>query len=378
MRSLLFILALTLAVTLTQAAIPATAAGPDLKINARAVILAEAETGLVLYEKNPDLIRDPASLTKIMTMYVVFTHMTDGSIDPKATPPISARAASTGGSTMFLSRSDTPTVVELLFGLAVWSGNDAAVTLAEYVSGGVDDFVTEMNKAAREMGLTSTTFKTPTGLTAAGQHTTPRDMLTLTRAYLNRFPGAIAYHQRPEFEYQGTTMENTNPLLGEYRGADGVKTGHTGPAGFNLVATAKRDGVRLIAVILGAGSKSQREADATLLLDTGFALVESSYLVEMGDWKDATKARQTKVLLDRMGYRSSLDESRSGQETVLSLLVGPYADVDEARTARDDLLTQGFSPRDVLRMTLQGGGLHLAPVREQAPQPAAKELSAIQ
>ncbi len=341
--------------------------GLNLAINARAVILAEADTGLILYEKNPDLANDPASLTKIMTMYVVFSHMTAGDIKPEDTPAISANAASTGGSTMFLSRADTPNVRDLLFGLAVWSGNDAAVTLAEYVSGSVNKFVTEMNDAAEKLGLASTTFKTPTGLTAGGQHTTARDMLALTRAYLNRFPGAIAYHQKPEFEYQGTKMENTNPLLGEYEGADGVKTGHTGPAGFNLIATAKRGGVRLIAVILGADSKAHRQADATLLLDTGFALAQSSYLVKMGAWKDEKQAVQTKALLDRLGYHSSLSESRKGEDTIHSVLVGPYADVASARAVRDQLLDQGLSPKYVLRMANQGGTLRLTPVQDKAP-----------
>lgn len=355
-------------------ACPAPAEAPV--VHARAAILAEAETGLVLYQKNPDLARDPASLAKIMTMYVIFTHMTGGSVSPEDTPAISSRAASTGGSSMFLSRSDTPNVRDLLFGLAVWSGNDAAVALAEHVSGGVNRFVAEMNKTAKEMGLDSTTFKTPTGLTAAGQHTTARDMLTLTRAYLERFPGAIAYHQRPEFEYQGTVMENTNPLLGEYEGADGVKTGHTGPAGFNLIATAKRDGVRLVAVILGAGTKAQRLEDAKLLLDTGFALLNSSYVVKMEAWRDPTKARQTKGLLDRLGYQSSLDESRCGQEVVHSVLVGPYVDEKAARAARDELKVQGFSPKYVLRVTKQGGALRMTPVQEKQAAPVAKILSA--
>jgi D-alanyl-D-alanine carboxypeptidase (penicillin-binding protein 5/6) len=251
----------------------------------KGAILVDADSGQVLVQKDADQPWPLASVTKVMTMRVALKAIRDGklSLDQQVlVPPEAAASNWPGSSLMFLKPGSRVKVRDLLYGMAVDSGNDACVTLAVALSGSVDAFVAEMNKEAAAMGLTTANFADPHGL-SPDDRISARDMARLARLYLRDFPEALTYHSTKEFTYGadalGTpvTQPNRNRLLWDYPGADGIKTGHTEEAGNNLVATAKRGQTRLIAVVFGApdavGSmtgEAYRQRVATYLLDWGF------------------------------------------------------------------------------------------------------------
>lgn len=265
--------------------------GPEL--TARAAVLLDAQTGTVLYEREGDTVIPPASLTKLVAMYAAFEMIAEGRIaldDVVALPPETwARNTPVGSSLMFLGPDQRVTVRELLLGLAVSSGNDAAVALALHASGSVPAFVDEMNRVVADLDLPSLHFEEPSGLSAENQ-VTAREFAWFVRAYLERHPHAASeYHSIPEFTFPHSasypdgrinvgaiTQFNRNSLLRTYTGADGLKTGFIRQSSYNLAATAARDGRRLIVVILGAPGENHlqgernRSADATGLFDFGF------------------------------------------------------------------------------------------------------------
>ncbi len=263
------------------------------ELTARAAVLLDAQTGTVLYEREADTIIPPASLTKLVAMYAAFEMIAEGRIsldDVVALPPETwARNTPVGSSLMFLGPDQRVTVHELLLGLAVSSGNDAAVALALHASGSVPAFVDEMNRVVANLGLPSLRFEEPSGLSVDNQ-ITAREFAWFVRAYLERHPHAAReYHSIPEFTFPHSasypdgrinvgaiTQFNRNSLLQNYDGADGLKTGFIRQSRYNLAATAVRDGRRLIVVILGAPGENHlqgernRTADATGLFDFGF------------------------------------------------------------------------------------------------------------
>ena len=237
---------------------------------ARAAILINMDTGKVLFEKNADMSIPPASLTKVMSMFLTMDAVSAKRLTLDEKIRITPAASTVGGSSMHLRNGERVAVRQLLTGAAVASGNDAITALALRVGGNERQFVRAMNQKANSIGLKRTEFKNPTGLPAAGQRSTPRDMATLTRAYLRAHPGAQSFHSTRVFMHRKRQMANTNALLGSVRGVNGLKTGWTVASGYNLIVTAQRGGTRLIAVVMGGTSRNARDAMAERLIEAGF------------------------------------------------------------------------------------------------------------
>ena len=236
----------------------------------RAAILVNMDTGKVLFEKNADMSIPPASLTKVMSMFLTMDAVSAKRLSLDEKIRITPAASTVGGSSMHLRNGERVAVRQLLTGAAVASGNDAITALALRVAGNERQFVRAMNQKAKGLGLNRTEFKNPTGLPAAGQRSTPRDIASLTRAYLRAHPGAQKFHSTRVFTHRNTQMANTNALLGAVRGVNGLKTGWTVASGYNLIVTAQRGNTRILAVVMGGTSRNARDAMATRLIEAGF------------------------------------------------------------------------------------------------------------
>jgi D-alanyl-D-alanine carboxypeptidase (penicillin-binding protein 5/6) len=242
-----------------------------------------AENGQVLYSQNAHQRLAPASLAKIMTLFLIFDSIASGKASLEEEVGVSAQAAQKKGSTMYLREGEKTLMAELIKGIAVVSGNDACIAVAEKLEGTEQAFVDRMNRKAQELGLQNTRFQTADGWPADGQYTTARDMATLARAYIETYPQALDYHKLPEFTHADIVLHNRNRLVTRDPTVDGLKTGHIEEAGFHLVATAHRNGRRLTAVIMGAGDIDTREREALQLLDFGFDSVVTVSLFDKGD-----------------------------------------------------------------------------------------------
>ncbi|MBE6753396.1 MAG: D-alanyl-D-alanine carboxypeptidase [Ruminococcaceae bacterium] len=251
------------------------AAQPELALDCRAAILMEQETGRVLFEKNADECLPEASITKIMTMLLVFEALDSGRITMEETAVCSAHAASMGGSQIWLEEGEQMTVHELIKAAMVGSANDASVVLAEHIAGSHESFVAMMNARAAELGMAGTAYKNCTGLDAEGHVTTARD-IAIVSAELLRHEKVMDYSTIWMDSMRGGELElvNTNKLVRSYNGITGLKTGTTSQAGCCVSATAKRDGMPLVAVIMGAPNSKTRFSCASKLLDYGFATFE--------------------------------------------------------------------------------------------------------
>ena len=246
----------------------------SLNLNCKSAILMEATTGTILYAQNAEEALPPASVTKVMTLLLVMEAIDAGTIRVDDIVSVSANAASMGGSQVFLEEGEQMKVEDLLKSVVIASANDAAVALAEYVSGSVDAFVAKMNAKAAELGMTSTKFENVTGLddTAESHLTSARD-IALMSCELVKHPLILQYSSIwMDTSRDGAFgLTNTNRLVRFYKGCTGLKTGSTSKAGFCVSATAERDGLSLVCVIMGAESRDIRNAAATTLLDWGFA-----------------------------------------------------------------------------------------------------------
>ena len=236
----------------------------------RAAILVNMDTGKVLFEKNADMSIPPASLTKVMSMFLTMDAVSAKRLSLDEKIRITPAASTVGGSSMHLRNGERVAVRQLLTGAAVASGNDAITALALRVAGNERQFVRAMNQKAKGLGLSRTEFKNPTGLPAAGQRSTPRDIASLTRAYLRAHPGAQKFHSTRVFTHRNRQMANTHALLGSVRGVNGLKTGWTVASGYNLIVTAQRGNTRILAVVMGGTSRNARDAMATRLIEAGF------------------------------------------------------------------------------------------------------------
>ena len=283
----------------------------EMKFNCRSALLMEADTGKVLFEQNADEALPPASVTKIMTLLLVMEAIDSGKIGYDDMVTASAHACSMGGSQIYLKEGEQMSVEDMLKSVVIASANDAAVALAEYVLGTEEAFVARMNERSRELGMTSTSFENTNGLddTATNHLTSARDIAIMSRELLK--------HQKIT-EYSSIWMDtirngefgltNTNRLVRFYKGATGLKTGSTSKAGFCISATATRDGMTLICVIMGAESRDIRNAAATSLLDYGFA----NYTV----YKDAAKSLE-KIKV-KGGVRSECEIVTNGFAAVIN------------------------------------------------------------
>jgi serine-type D-Ala-D-Ala carboxypeptidase (penicillin-binding protein 5/6) len=280
-------LAFCLAAATTLCSLAQTPQPPE--IAARSYILLDLNSQQVLAEREADVQADPASLTKLMTAYLVFAAIRDKKLTLEQTLPVSQRAWAErkgGGSLMFVDTTMTPRVDDLLKGMIVQSGNDASVVLAEAVGGSLDVFVTMMNKQAQAWGLKNTQFRNVTGLTEPGHYASARDVAVIAAKIITDFPDFYALYSIRQFSYNRIKQDNRNLLLGRDPTVDGMKTGYTDAAGYCLVASAVRDMPngkrRLVSVVLGTASREARAAESQKLLNWGFQAWDAVRLFEAG------------------------------------------------------------------------------------------------
>jgi len=324
-----------------------TAAEADLipappAIHAKAWLLMDYHSGAILSEDNPDKRMEPASLTKMMTSYVVMSELEAGSIHMNDEVLISKKAWKMGGSRMFVEVNKRVPLKDLILGMIVDSGNDATVALAEHTAGSEDSFVNLMNKYAEKLGMKHTHFDNATGWPDPKHYTTAADLAILARALIRDFPDHYDLYKVKQFTYNNIPQFNRNRLLWLDDRVDGVKTGHTESAGFCLVASAKKDDMRLISVVLGTHSDDARENESRKLLNYGFRFFETFKLHEAQD--PLTQMRVWKGQKDEvpLGLASSLYITTprgkrnliKAQMTVDSTIVAPinkgheYGEVD--------------------------------------------------
>ncbi len=268
-------------------------------VGAPSHILVDLHSGTILSERDRDAAWEPASLAKLMTAYVVFDEISDGHIDLDDAVTISENAWRSTGSRMFLEVGEDVPVSELLQGLIVQSGNDAAVALAEHVAGDEDTFAQVMNQYADRLGMHDTRFTNATGMPHEQMRTTAEDTARLARAIIEDFPEFYEWYSQRSFEYAGIEQHNRNRLLWRDETVDGLKTGYTESAGYNLVTSAERDGMRLISVVLGTESEDARAQQSLQLLNYGFRFFETHRLYSSGD--RLTEARVWKGESDAVG-----------------------------------------------------------------------------
>lgn len=255
---------------------------------ATAYLLIDADTGKVIVEHNADEQLPPASLTKMMTSYIVSEEIESGRLSESDLVRVSDDAwrrggSASGSSTMFLeARSEVP-VIDLLRGVIIQSGNDASIALAQHIAGSEGAFADVMNQQAQLLGMTHTHFVNATGWPAEGHVTTARDLAILGRALIKDHPAHYALYSEQYFKHNGVNQTNRNKLLFSDKTVDGIKTGHTDAAGFCLVASSAREGMRLISVVMGAKSESSRAAESKKLLAYGFRYYQTHKLYSAGD-----------------------------------------------------------------------------------------------
>lgn len=278
----------------------------DLVPNAKSAILIEESTGKILYEKNSDEKRAPASMTKVMSMLLIMEALDNKQISLNDEVTISQNAADMGGSQLFLQPNQTAKVEDLLKGIAVASGNDAVVAMAEKIAGSEEKFVDMMNKKAKELGLKNTQFKNPHGLDEEGHYTSAQDMAIMAKELI-KHKNILNYTSIYE-EYltksDGTKlwMVNTNKLVKFYKGVDGLKTGFTQTAGYCLTATAMKNNTRLISVVMGEDTSANRSTDTVNLLNYGFNSYKVNTIIKKE--KNIAKVKVNKGKEDKVYIRT--------------------------------------------------------------------------
>ncbi len=295
------------AVEAAPAAPPALPAAPSAPaVAAAAWLLSDVTSGQTLDAGNADARRDPASLTKLMTAYLVFGALRTKTIVPSQMVNVSERAWRAEGSRMFIEPRRAVSVDELLRGMIVQSGNDASIALAELVGGTEDEFVARMNKEAARLGMANTRFANVTGLSAPQHYSTAADLARLAAAVIRDYPEYYPLYAQKEFRYNNITQPNRNRLLWTDPNVDGVKTGHTEAAGWCLIASAQRGDRRVLAVVLGAASDAARAAEAQKLMNWGFQAFDTVQLYQSGKqvtalrvWKGASPEVPAGFLADR-------------------------------------------------------------------------------
>jgi D-alanyl-D-alanine carboxypeptidase len=262
-----------------------------------AAFVADADTGEILYSRRADTQRFPASITKVMTLYMVFEQLAAGTIRLDDRVVMSRNAANQRPSKLGLRAGESLTVDQAIRSLATKSANDVSVALAEHIAGSTEEFSRRMTLRARALGMSNSRFVNPNGLPDSRQVTTARDIFILSQATIRHFPQYYSYFQQQQFVFGNRVMPNHNHLLRTMPGVDGIKTGFTNAAGFTLAASAVRDGHRLIAVVLGGPSRVARDSNVESLLSAGFAVIAArdrgqnlqvaDLLAEPGDLNDA-------------------------------------------------------------------------------------------
>ena len=263
-------------------ALPILAIPTAPQVDARSYILVDYQTDKVLAAKEATARMEPASLTKLMTAYIVFRELAAGKLKLEDMVTVSEHAWRSEGSRTFIELGKPVTVQDLILGMIVQSGNDATIALAERIAGTEDTFAQLMNSTAKQLNMVGTHFENSSGLPSPQHYTTARDMSLLANAMIRDFPQYYKYYSIHEFEHNGIKQQNRNGLLEKDPSVDGLKTGHTDSAGFCLVTSAHRDGMRLVSVVLGSTSMKGRENASASLLGYGFTFYDTKLVVKGG------------------------------------------------------------------------------------------------
>ncbi len=254
-----------------------------METTAGQAFMVDAETGTVLLEKNADLLVPPSSMSKLMTVYMVFERLKSGALSMEDRFLVSEKAWRKGGSKMFVEVGDRVSVADLLRGIIVQSGNDATIVIAEALAGSEEAFADQMTTRGRELGLENSTFMNASGWPHEDHRMTVRDIAILSQRLIENFPEYYQLYSERSFTYAGISQQNRNPLLNRLPGADGLKTGHTSAAGFGLAASAKQDGRRQILVLNGLESENRRAAESVRLMEWGFREFRNYSLLSEGE-----------------------------------------------------------------------------------------------
>ena len=311
--------------TWSQAATPVPKAP---SVGAKGYLVEDFLSGQAIAEKNADQPLEPASITKLMTAYVIFNEIRNGSLALSDKVRISEKAWRTQGSRMFVEVNTQVSIADLLKGMIIQSGNDATVALAEQVAGTEASFATLMNTYAQQLGLTRSHFINSTGLPDKEHYTTARDIVRIARAMIREFPEYYQWYSEKQFTYNEITQYNRNKLLWRDESVDGLKTGHTDSAGYCLVTSAQRDGMRLVSVVLGTKSEESRADASQSLLNYGFRFFETHKLYDGNTkltnariWKGASDAVELGLaeplyITIPRGEYNNLDASMQLQEQI--------------------------------------------------------------
>jgi D-alanyl-D-alanine carboxypeptidase (penicillin-binding protein 5/6) len=280
--------------TAEQKSVAALLEPKEMSVNARGAVLMDATTGQVLVEFQKHTKIPPASFAKILTLYIVFDTIKRGKLNLDDEVAVSKKAWKTEGSKMFIEVGSKVSVRDLIKGIAVVSGNDACVAMAEHLYGTTEAFVAIMNETAQKLGMRGSHFDSPHGLPSEEQYTTAYDMALLARSYIQEFPEVLQFHSMQEYTYSEIKQYNRNSLLRKDPSVDGLKTGYVSAGGYHLLVTAKRENRRLIAVVMGADNRSMREKEARKLLNYGYQhfellplFTQDQVLAEIPVWKGA-------------------------------------------------------------------------------------------
>lgn len=333
------------------------------KIAADGFVLMDADTRKILAEENSREPLPPASLAKIMTSYVVAAELEAGRFDIADDVPVSVKAWQTPGSRMFIREGTTVVLEDLLRGVIIQSGNDASVALAEYVAGGEDAFADMMNRHAAQLGMSGSNFANSTGLPDDDQYTTALDMAILTLELIQRFPDHYAMYSERSFKYNDIEQPNRNRLLWRDRTVDGVKTGYTKEAGYCLVASAERDGMRLVSAVMGADNDAVRVRESQKLLSYGFRYFETHRLYGTEAPLKTAEARYGQADEVSMGVPGAI---------YVTIPRGRYDDIEAVLDLPESLEAPIVEGEEIgeLRVSLDGETLAASPLvaREGVPE----------
>ena len=350
------ILPLCLAFTLLAATSPAGAQQPETAlppmpaapaVAARAYILVDHNSGNVLAERNADERLDPASITKLMTAYAVFSELRKGQMALDDLVTVSERAWRTGGSRSFIEVGSRVRVEDLIRGMIIQSGNDASVALAEHTAGSEAAFAELMTEYGRRLGMVNTNFRNATGLPAEDHYSSARDIALLASAIIREYPEFYQFYSEREFTFNNITQRNRNQMLWRDPTVDGMKTGMTNAAGYCLVSSSQRDGMRLVSVLLGTSSAKARADGTQALLNWGFRFYESHRLYAAGE--QVTAARLWKGELDELGLGLK-------EDLWVTVPRGRYDSLQASLELQTPLLAPVTTDSDVGRLRISLGG----------------------
>ncbi|MEW5726474.1 MAG: D-alanyl-D-alanine carboxypeptidase [Pseudomonadota bacterium] len=336
----------------------AVATAPQALARTYAAIVVDAETGEVLHAENPDERSYPASLTKVMTLYLLFDALEQGKLRLDSKLSVSSHAAAQAPSKLGLKPGATIDVEDAVMALVTKSANDVAVVVAEALAGSEEEFAAAMTRKARSLGMTSTTYRNASGLPNGGQVSTVRDQATLGRALVKHHARYYHYFSTRQFKWRGSPISTHNRLMLRYQGADGIKTGYINASGFNLLASAKRDGRRIVGVVFGGNTASWRDKRMANLLDKGFARVKGDPDIRSASLDDKDRAELDALVATAKSARAPAKGS-----------------VQVA--ARDDDEMRGSGDADPTSWAIQVGAFKDKKPAHRAAATAAKKLGGL-